>query len=353
MKLSSQLPVSLMFFKHWDLSDREVGVALAKAVFRRRRDGSFRALPAPDIVLEDSFAGDDPAWSPLAQEQEIAPGKEGTDLVIHAVARAPEGRARTDWPVAVEVPDRLHYGFHVRGPAVWTHRRLTGWQRQEPELVSEVPLTYALAYGGQAPGPDDSVMMHAANPAGIGFVTPELLARHEDIPIPQIGNLAEFMVDDPSTQMTLHGTGPIAKTWQPRLGHAGTFDETWERERHPRMPKDYSLRFWNVAQGPLRLDPPLSGAEEVRVTGISTAPEPVCVQLPRVACILAAQGPEAQDSLPMVLDTVTLDLADPDPLTHTATLLWRVQVPGPDRFVQGEVLSTQIPADTTPPLQEA
>ena len=340
MQLSSRLPIRMMFFKHWHLDDTEIGVVIVKARFVRRDGGiDLRAAEPPELELQDRFEGD-PACTPLWAEQDLAPGKNGTDLTIRAMARAPGGRAMTDWPVTVDVPGRLHYGFQVRGPSLWRRTRL-GWERTLPEPVRDVPLSYALAYGGSAPGASGMIESHQANPAGIGLVTPERLDAGQDIPIPQIGALAEFMVTDPLAPMTVHGVGPLAKAWLPRRAHAGTFDADWQATRHPRMPRDYSLRFWNAAPGPMQLTPALRGDEEIVVTGV--APAPVRLRLPGVWCAIEAQG-EMSARLDMTLDTIALDLQNEDPASQSATLIWRAQVPAPHRFSKGEVIAGRVEA---------
>ncbi len=130
--------------------DREAGAVIAKAAFRRFPDGVLRAEPGPEIGLEDVFDGD-PAWTPLIRDQDIPPGKRGTDLSNAAIVRSTEGKPRSDWEVEITVPDRLHYQFRVRGPSAWVPRR-RGWERTAPELVNEVPLTCGLAFGGDEPG---------------------------------------------------------------------------------------------------------------------------------------------------------------------------------------------------------
>lgn len=337
MKLSTRLPLRLFFFKHWDETGEEVGIAIAKAQFARTASGALQAVAAPELEIADRYVAD-PAWSPLLAEQDLAPGKIGTDLTIRAIARAPGGRPLPDWPVAAGIEGRMHYGFQVRGPSFRERRGAGHWRRSPPEPVASVPLGYDLAYGGRAPGPDDSEVVHPPNPAGIGLITPQRLAAGEPVPLPQIGALAEFMAGDPLAEMTVHGFGPVAKGWLPRRAHAGTFDETWRRERHPRMPADYALRFWNAAPAPMQLDPPLRGDEEIAVSGISHAPEPVRLRLPGVWCGLDMAGTERAQVM-MVLDTVSLDLRSEDPAAHGATLVWRATIPAPHRFATAEVVS--------------
>jgi len=348
MKLQSRLPLATMFFRHWHTDDTEVGIIVAKAEFQRREDGKFRANQAPpELVLTDEFDGDDPATAPLNQEQDIAPGKDGTDLVVRAIARSPEAAALSDWPVTVQIPDRLTYGFQVRGPSEW-RRGLLGWSLAAPELVHEVPMSYALAYGGRAPGPteDDPPEFYGFNPSGKGFVTKALLDRKEPIAAPQIGDLAEFIAADIEAEMTVHGLGPIAKAWLPRRGTAGTFDAAWQKTRHPRMPRDYSLRFWNMATNRLQFRPGLRGDELVRVEGISHAPAPVEARLPAVGLVAHLSG-DAEEAISMTLDTVDLDLQSAEPTEHRMYLIWRAIVPNAARFSAGQIEGIRIAQEET------
>ena len=337
LKLSTKFPLATLFFKHWSADDREVGVVVPKARIRRGDDDLWRAEPEPSLATEDVFSGD-PALSSLATEQEVAPGKVGTDLIIRATARCPDRTPASEWPVSVSIPDRLFYSFQVQGPSVWKRDRLRGWRRTTPELVSEVPLTYEMAFGGASPGPDGTTLVHEDNPAGIGFATRERLAANEDFAAPQIGLLAEFMGGDPLAEMTVCDLGPIAKSWPPRRSEAGTFDAAWQKTRHPRMPSDYSLAFWNAAPTALQLDPPLVGNEEIIVHGIAHD-GPVTTVLPGVACaVLLADGAR----IALTLDMVALDLSDPDPAQHTADLVWRNTVEEPERFQVAEVIGERV-----------
>jgi hypothetical protein len=325
MRLSSPLPVAMMFFKHWHTDDTEVGVVIAKAQFRRQADGVFRAAGVPDWRMEDVFAGD-PAWTPLVAEQDIAPGKVGCDLIVTGVARAPGGRARRDWPVGVAIAGRLTYGFHVRGPSQW-ERQAKRWVLTDPAAVAEVPLTYALAYGGASPRRDGAPPdVFEGNPAGLGHAGRHRLDAGEPFPAPQIGDLAEFIAADPTQAMMVHGTGPVAKAWMPRRSFAGTFDAAWRDLRHPRMPHDYSLRFWNAAPRPLQIEGGLLGNEVVRLAGMSaTLPDLAC-PLPCVQLWLVAAGGAAAT---MSLDTVAIDVSADDPLDHAMTLVWRQRLVAP------------------------
>ena len=356
MKLRSKLPVGAVYFKHWHTDDREVGIVVAKAEFGRREDGRFRAnQPGPELRMADEMGEGEEGYQPVLYEQDIAPGKIGTDLIVRGVARSPDAEPMTDWPVSIEVPGKLSYQFHVRGPCEW-RRGTFGWGLSTPELVQEVPITYALAYGGTAPGEDDEdpPVVSQVNPAGMGLTSPGRLKRKDPFPAPQIGLLADFMAADPRAEMMVAGSMPIAKGWLPRRGFAGTFDAYWERHRHPRMPKDYSLKYWNCAPGPLQADPNLVGDEEIVLTGFSHAEEPLRIGLPRVGLVLrlmAEDGGEGHQE--MVLDTVDIDVTDPDPMNHVMHLTWRTRVDRPLDWVSGSLDGIRLGQAPAPQAEEA
>lgn len=318
MHLFSNLPVATHAFKHWHTDDIEIDVFIVKARFQRDVEDNFRSVPLDELALEDVFEGD-PGKSALICEQDIAPGKAATDLLVKAVARSPSGSAMPDWPVRIEVLEHLSYGFHVRGPCQWTRNTKT-WSLGKAMPVLEVPITYALAYGGRAVDEDETEVFHEFNPAGKGFTTPASRTASEPIDAPQIGELAEFLAADIEAVMTVHGFGPIAKAWLPRRRLAGTFDEAWKKQRHPRMPHDYSLGFWNCAPLALQMPSGLTGKETILLHGISSRRDPVPVQLPGVGMLVAIAGEPVRA---LALDTVALDLSSDAPENHTIDLTWR------------------------------
>jgi hypothetical protein len=349
MRLLCDYPLATLFFRHWDVqTDNEVGVVIAKARFQRPDGGRFRLDPtAPTLVLSDVFEGD-PAVTPLVAEQDLAPSKPATDVFIRAVARSPRAEALTDWSVRVIIPDRLAYDFHVRGPAEWRKTRGT-WGLTRPELVSELPISYGLAYGGMVPGsgPDQPPVAHGANPAGKGFVTPAFLSQVTSFAAPQIGDIADFMQSDPLHEMTVQGFGPVAKGWTPRRAWAGTFDARWQATRHPRMPQDHNPRYWNAAHRKLQIAPWLTGTETLLVHGIAHADQPVHVDLPGAGLLLRAasaggDASAATTDLHLDLDTVDLDLSAQDPARHSLLVTWRGQIPAPERFHEARLYGIDV-----------
>ena len=336
MKISTGLPLTHTAFAHWHTDDTEVGIVVAKAAFTLSADGTLPQQPPPELTLVDTYEGD-PAFTPLVQEQDIAPSKPKTDVIIRGTARSFEGKPRRDWPVSIAIPDVLTYGFHVRGPSFW-RKHLRRWQLTQPDAVTEVPLTYALAYGGQC-ALGDETQFFEQNLSGQGFMTEDAARDVDEWAAPQIGLLAEFMAAKPFDPMTLCGTLPIAKSWLPRRSLAGTFDAAWEQDRHPRMPMDYQLAFWNAAPLRLQVAPYLQGDEAIEITGMSRTRATVNLRLPGAK--LALKSAITGDVTQMVLDTVDIDVTHIDDGAATLTLIWRAMVAHREDYEAAEIIRGQ------------
>lgn len=90
MRLINNTIFPAMSFDHWARNGQEQTVVILKATLRRQDDGGSWDCLQVDILFEDMFDGN-PAHAPLLAEQELAPEKPVTDLIIHATAHAPGG----------------------------------------------------------------------------------------------------------------------------------------------------------------------------------------------------------------------------------------------------------------------
>ena len=206
MHLTTSLPFPHLTFKHWASDDSEAAVLIVKGTFGINADGGLGITKDQPLIVEvDTFWREANASS-LEVEQEIAPSKLRTDVTVNAVARSPEEKLLPDWPVSVEIKDRVFYEFYVRGPSEWLKEK-NKWQLSDPEPVAEVPIRYELAYGGAAPT-DEGPEFYEFNPVGKGFVNDKLLGQGGPIPAPQIGDIAEFLAGDCRANMTVHGVRP-------------------------------------------------------------------------------------------------------------------------------------------------
>lgn len=206
------------------------------------------------------------------------------------------------------------------------------WQLSSITPTTAVPLTYEYAYGGEVSTSKDEQTAYSYNPIGRGLLSDYLLETEQAVTAPQIALLGEFAAARPFEPMTVCGVGPIQKSWLPRLALAGTFDEAWLRQRHPRMPADYDFAYWNAAPIPLQTSSYLKGDETIRLQGFRHDPQPYTFQLPGMALgIKVKRGASIETTEHMLnLDTVHCDVADNDQTKHTLALTWRIILSEPD-----------------------
>jgi hypothetical protein len=213
----------------------------------------------------------------LEYPSDFALGHAGTDIVCHGRVLSPKGRACTRCEAGLRVG---HLGASVVafGRRRW-ERRLGVLGISDPEPFTEVPLGYEQAFGG--PG-------NRENPAGTGDLAGIPRGQHEGVALPCLER-QDALVSRPGDRPSPASFGPIAPGWEPRILHAGTYDEAWKRRRAPLLPLDFDDRFYRVAPAGLSADKPLRGNEPVEITGL-TPEGRLLTTLPRVALGVRVDG---------------------------------------------------------------
>ncbi|MFO0590466.1 MAG: DUF2169 domain-containing protein [Polyangiaceae bacterium] len=242
-----------------DVASRPVIVAVMKATFTEDAAGRWMLADDPSPVRWN-----DVMWFPDALDSSIrypsdaVPQKVGTDILF--VGEAVSTRSVPYVDVAVQARslrktvrvhgERLFYkrgGAYTVGPAAPFQRR---------------PIVYELSYGGTS---SDGKAVERRNPVGRGVTTAP--ADLDGKPAP--------CIEDPRSPVTSSadrpapwGLGALGSHWLPRVAHAGTFDETWRKERMPLLPADFSPRYYNAAPLDQTLDPPIAVGEDIAVLGM-------------------------------------------------------------------------------------
>jgi len=257
--------------------------------------------------------------------------KPATDVYLTGVARSFDGRARKEWEVALAVKRRgeslLHKSLRLTGPRHWTAGpEPAHYVLSDPEPTTEVPLRYELAYGGcwlhKGDGPSASPRVYGANPSGIGWFgttvkSDDPRARHEEgetVPAPQI-EYADAPMPDGNQDLLVAGLAPIARSWEPRVALAGTYDDAWRKQFEHETVMDYASdfdeRFFQYAPGDQVIADGLVGDEEIHLAGFFASAPAIDMQLPCVrieAACEAGNGERHREA--MKLDTVHIDLDD-------------------------------------------
>ncbi|MCA9786636.1 MAG: DUF2169 domain-containing protein, partial [Candidatus Cloacimonetes bacterium] len=255
------------------------------------------AIEQRPIALADVYEGD-PTASSLRYPTAVHLAKPGTDVCLLGDACAPGERPIPELDVALGVADRL-VRARVYGDRYWT-QGLRHVQPSAPQLFTRVPVTWERAYGG-----GHGALVEARNPVGVGFLGSRQVHELLGQPVPN--------VDDPDDPLRWLGqaprpigVAPIAATWAPRVGFAGTYDDAWQREQAPFLPADFDPRFHCVAVERLHFDAPLVGGEPVVLDGFDPARR-WHLRLPRCVLDVDATIAGSRQRLRPILDTVLLE----------------------------------------------
>ncbi len=320
MDFINYTPFTPMTFEFVDLADDPFQAVVLKATFKIEADTAL--VPLPDqqpIVDSDVFYGQ-PHQSSVRFANDLAPFKSCADIIINATAYPPGGKPNTHWAVSAQVGD-IHKALAVTGPRYWRHHLLRGWTISDPELCEKVPIRYEHAYGGSWEAGKHSGVCDQ-NPVGVGHVNPKRINISEPVPAPRIMNPDDpiFKIGKPHRP---EGFSVINCSWQPRLAHAGTYDDKWQKERHPKRPLDFNSAYYNCAHPDLILDDYLQGDEKIVLQHLHPTHEKLCFFLPgyRIACAITDQAGFRYGALAN-LDTLHLEVDE-----MQALLVWRITLP--------------------------
>ena len=272
--------------------------------------------PAPNVGGE--WYGDPANASPRLEPQ-IAFVKPSTDVVLLGHAHA-ASRGTTEVTVGIQVGP-VKKVARVVGDRVLV-RKGGATAVSAPQPFEKIPLVYERAFGGWDRS-DPNPAQHRCelrNPVGVGFRA-NAQTRDDEVRLPNVED-AERPFRGYGDVPPPIGFGFLAPNWQPRLGFAGTYDATWDRDRKPLLPADFDRRFFNAASVGLVAPQFLQGIEPVVVVGASPENR-VAFDLPGVtppACVVGLRGRKSV-AIRTELDTVVADMD-----RRTLTLMWRGHV---------------------------
>lgn len=198
-------------------------------------------------------------------ESDAAPFKPKADIALVGRAYARGGYAVTVLDVLLRV-ETVKKSLRIFGDRHWKclSRLLPVWPTK-PEPFTEMELVYERAFGGID---KEGGGFCKQNLVGCGLVAKKLKKILDGAPLPNIeepGDLIKSWKDRPSPV----GFGFYGRAWHPRNGYLGTYDETWRKERSPRMPLDFSFDYYNAAHPDLQVPGYLQGNEEVELVNLT------------------------------------------------------------------------------------
>lgn len=278
--LQNNSPFSAELALLTDEDGRDVMLVLAKATYDISETGELTLSEEQEEVCFEGEYFAEPGQSSLKIAPEANFAKQATDVVLIGHAHAPYGQAVTQLDAGIKVgPVQQH--VRVIGDRVW-QKRVTGnvvnWFATSPQPFTQMPLVYERAFGGQdlTPGNEKHYAAEPRNLVGTGVIAKH--SAYEEVALPNLEDPAN-LIKSPSDRPMPMGFGYISPDWQPRLGYAGTYDESWEKSRMPLLPKDFKREFFNSAHPKLTAPGFLQGNESVMLINV-TPQEKLVFNLP-------------------------------------------------------------------------
>jgi hypothetical protein len=322
MRVRNFTPFAQLVYANEDAQGRQFDILIVKQSYHLT--GGFalqQSVEQEPLNFSDTCFGEVNLTS-MRYPSDLVPYKPETDVIVIADAFAPGGKPMPEWEVLVQagpVAQRLQ----VTGPREWQRRR-GKWQLTDPQPVARVPLRHELAFGGECPGPDNSILTDERNPIGRGMVHPDTHPKAQPIPAPQV--LAQGAVlSDPFRRQEPAGFGPIPPAWLPRRPLGGTYDDDWLANTWPHWAADYDFAFHNSAARGMKARGFLQGDEMIRLTGLHPEKAEITFQLPADTVIAHLVGKDEQRRMVRLnLDTVYIDILDAAPEDCLIALTWRM-----------------------------
>jgi hypothetical protein len=249
-------------------SGRELLVVVAKATFTIPEPGGEPARAAEQVPLveADLFSGEPGLSAPLS-ESDFAARKLRCDVVLHGTAYAPEGKASERVPVLLQVGS-LSKSFNVVGNRAWVNDPF-GWKSTRPVPFLRMPFSYGNAFGGRdVSDPDEKKhRWYGPNHAGVGFHSNLYPPLVEGKPLPNTEEIGK-PIEKPEGKYVPMSFGPIGRAWEPRVRHAGTYDQKWLDNVCPFLPADFKDEYYQCAPPDQQIAHP-RGGEEVTLVNLT------------------------------------------------------------------------------------
>lgn len=308
-------------------------VVIVKATFVVPPSGGPLVLAeeehARPIRLGDEMWGE-PEIESIRYPSDLCSIKPGTDVVVVATARAPEGPT-PEFDAYVRV-GHLKKAIRVFGLRVWESRG-SGVSRARP--IEQLDVRYDFAWGGRDTSNPERAVEEPRNPIGLGVVSNPDLLTHQLAP--QIED-PDQLIRSASTKPAPAGLGAVGRGATPRRDYRGTYDEAWKEYRAPLPPSDEKDEMNLVASPGLIAQPPLVGGEDCALLNLAEG-GPLTFKLPTVKLEIRFTTRRSTESIVPHLDTVLIDTWNTGPDKPIAVeMVWRASIAAPRRMKDASIV---------------
>jgi len=281
-------------------------------------------------------------------ESELVPFKRRADVLCVGKAYAPGGVPTTRCMVSFGIGS-WNKTICVLGDRHWNPILGRFFAlKSRPKPFESIIVSYENSYGGKDAGKPEGVKAYARNPIGKGYSR-----RGGGLKRLALPNLEDpkHLVRSWRSRPQPMSFGPIGRTWEPRIRHAGTYDKKWLKNRSPQLPEDFSEGFYNCAPEDQQMPGYLRGDEELRVQNMHREHPDFRCRLPgvRIRALLERNGGTQElDDITMNLDTLWVDME-----ALKLVLIWRGRIPIARAREGGTVLIVEESLEASPRSAES
>lgn len=302
-----------------DKDGRDHCVVVVKGTFEVGPDGASKPAEQQEPLVAADVHQGDPGSTSIKYECEFAMVKPRADVIVNGQAHAPRGKPVQEMTVALVIGSSRKE-VRVVGDRRWEGGVL-GFTASEPVPFVTMPLVFERAFGGSDHS-HSNAKHHGSelrNLVGVGFHKNSDAATIEGQPLPNLEHPRQRMRSWSDTPPPV-GFGVIGRNWQPRLKHAGTYDQRWLDERFPFLPEDFDPQYFLSAPADQQV-PFFQGGEVIRCENMT--PEGTFeFSVPRFELPLLFRFRDREIEAMPNLDTL---IVEPDPRRWLA--VWRASVP--------------------------
>lgn len=308
-----------------DKEGRDFCVVVVKGTFTVGLDGNTRLADQQcPMVFADQHCGA-PETSSICYESDFAPQKPRAEVLVVGKAMAPLGKPVRQLFVALR-SRTITKELLVTGNRHWSSG-LFGIRATEPEPFVELAVQYERAFGGSDFTHPSTKRQGAElrNPVGTGFRLNDDVAALEGHPLPNL-ETPHSRLQRWNDKVPAVGLNGLGRSWQPRISHAGTYDQSWLEHRFPFLPDDFDPRYFQFAPEDQQLAQ-LSPGETFVCQNMSPGGSFVAT-IPQLQVPVLFRFLHADLRQEARLDTVVLE-----PDQQRMQLTWRARVALPKKLV--------------------
>ncbi len=259
------------------------------------------------------------------------------------------------WPAKfVTLPIRYEHAFGGECRVNWGDERAEKRVPNKNRLTQEQAASHIDASREATQQPVAHTFC-AHNPVGTGFAEAWYLEaiKAKRIPAPRIQrtnapltaklwwNATRGKQKQPHPALEPAGLGFVGRSWPPRIQLAGTWDETWVKERHPFLPNDFDFGYWNGAPADQQIPYPPPDAA-IHLTNLTPSGK-LAIRLPGHRAFVACRWLDGEiEAEPMFIDTLLVDTE-----AMTLTVVWRSVLPEDEGL---RVIEARFEMDPAKPL---